>query len=417
MRVLYFSNTSFINPESGGYNGGGWISSLINEVNKSKDVQVAVCFFGYEDLKEVSSDLLFYQIKSVGKTNLILKTLNNISLLFPNHRKREESNYDYYKQKLRQIINDYKPDIIHVFGSEKEFGLVSYCGTTIPIILHIQGLINPIQNAYLPPFFSWDSLCKWYRPIDYLRTIVIKRKFEINANRERIILSNIKYFLGRTDFDKRVTSCFSPKSCYFHGAEILRKEFYEDVTRKTPNKLVIISTISQPLYKGFDNILKTAFVLKTYFNIDFEWRVYGNIKASTIERIVHINHKDVNVVLNGIVSALTLRNELISSTCYFHPSHIDNSPNGLCEAQILGIPVIACNVGGVSSLIDDMCTGFLIPDNDPFQAAYILRKLYEDTDLNRDIGSHSRKMALNRHNKNLIVKDLLSTYSQIITIH
>ena len=37
--------------------------------------------------------------------------------------------------------------------------------------------------------------------------------------------------------------------------------------------------------------------------------------------------------------------ELSSSRVYIHPAIIDNSPNSLCEAQIVGCPVIAANVG------------------------------------------------------------------------
>lgn len=54
---------------------------------------------------------------------------------------------------LRRVVEDFKPDVIEVFGSESSLGLVSTI-TDIPVILHIQEYLNPYQVAYLPPCIS-----------------------------------------------------------------------------------------------------------------------------------------------------------------------------------------------------------------------------------------------------------------------
>lgn len=41
------------------------------------------------------------------------------------------------------------------------------------------------------------------------------------------------------------------------------------------------------------------------------------------------------------------------------PSHIENSPNNLCEAMILGMPCIATDAGGTSTLLSNMKDGLL----------------------------------------------------------
>ena len=43
---------------------------------------------------------------------------------------------------------------------------------------------------------------------------------------------------------------------------------------------------------------------------------------------------------------------------------MDNSPNSLCEAMAVGMPVIASNIGGIPSLIDDEVNGLLFKVND-----------------------------------------------------
>lgn len=412
MRILFFSNIPI--DKGNVYNGGGWIYSLIDEMKKVPGMTIAIASCGATDFKGKSDGLIYYQIKSLSKNNIIIRGIQNISILFGNYEKKEEKEWIYYKERLRSIVDDFEPNVIQVFGSEQQFGLIS-CVTRIPVILHIQGLLNPCYNALLPPFFSWNNIINWLRPIRTIKILVRRKKYEIGAFREREILKNVNYFLGRTSFDKVVTRCFSPSSKYYYCSEILRNVFYEKNNRHIPQKLKIISTISHPYYKGYDNILKTAYVLKNYVNIDFEWFVYGNVKPNIIEKIVGINHVDVCIHLQGVVNANILKNEILASTCYFHPSHIDNSPNGLCEAQILGVPVLACNVGGVSSLVDNGSTGFLIPDNDPYQASYVIKLLYEDLSLNEMIGYNSKIVANKRHEKTSIVNDLINIYNEIKT--
>lgn len=72
--------------------------------------------------------------------------------LIVNERKR----IPLYEEIIRKPLEDFKPDVIMVFGSEMPFGLVAGI-TDIPVILHIQGILNPCLNAYLPPFVSWKE--------------------------------------------------------------------------------------------------------------------------------------------------------------------------------------------------------------------------------------------------------------------
>lgn len=52
------------------------------------------------------------------------------------------------------IIEDFQPDIIHVFGSEWCFGLVEKY-TNIPVVIHMQGSLPPYANAAFPPGYNF----------------------------------------------------------------------------------------------------------------------------------------------------------------------------------------------------------------------------------------------------------------------
>lgn len=407
MRILFFSNIPIIKKVHGSYNGGGWISSLIEELCKKTNCTIAVGFFGHTDEKQEYSNLVAYQIAT---GSILQKAIRKISLLSPFAKKIERNSWKYYEKKLLSVVNDFQPDIIHIFGSEYQFGLIAN-QTTVPTLLHIQGILNPCYNAFLSPFFSW-SVDK-INPLAIIKKYKLKKEWELACTREKEVLLRNQNYLGRTIWDKRMTKIFSPQSCYYYGGEILRDIFYKDWPRVLPERLTIISTISAPLYKGLDVILKTALLLKNAFHYDFCWKVYGNVTPKEIERIVGIKHQDVCVEINGVASADDLIFSISNATVFVHPSYIDNSPNSVCEAQMLGVPVIAANVGGLPSIIDDGKTGFLVPANDPYQTAYLIKKLFNNTELNRKIGDNAKKMSRERHNRDNIVQKLVCTYEKI----
>lgn len=408
MRVLWFTNTpSNYTDINGGYNGGGWISSLESEISKLDNIDLAISFvLNGEPFKVKQGGVTYYPIhgNNVG-------TIGKIKSLFMQGWIRQ--NEDMVAEYL-EVVSDFQPDIIQVFGSEEAFGLISKY-TSIPVVLHIQGILNPYLNAFLPPFIS---LSHYYWSCANLKTCFRNRyiycQWKRASFRELQILRNIKYFVGRTAWDERVTKVINPSCSYHYCSEILREVFYGDAARKIPENLVIVSTISSPLYKGYDLILKTAHILKHTMGVGFCWKIFGNVDSRLIEKDTGICSADVNVELKGVAKAEEIKQAILTCTAFVHPSYIDNSPNSVCEAQILGCPVVATNVGGIPSLIDDGKTGFLVPANDPYQMAYLIAELHKNKILNKTMGDAAREIATLRHDKKRIVGDLLLVYKNIL---
>lgn len=410
MKVLFFSNIPVEQSSNGGYNGGGWISSLINHLQNRSNVEVGVGYFGPKDFFVEKDGVSLFQIQTYSNKGKIKKIARVLELLGPNYLVAEKKKWKYYEKKISNVVNYFSPDIIQIFGSERHFGLIANV-VNVPVVLHIQGILNPCFNAFFPPGFSWqlNGLFK-----DKLKLFLDKRMWEQSCFREKEIFKRVRYYIGRTDWDERVTKIFNPNARYFYGSEILRNSFYEEKKRDIPFKLTIISTISSPFYKGFDMVLKTANILKKELSLDFEWKVFGNVNPKVSEKIVGLSHNEVNVAIMGVASQEQLQKEMCASTLYMHPSYIDNSPNSVCEAQLLGVTVIAANVGGVSSIVEDGKTGFLVPANDPYQAAYLIKKLNDNKQLNVEIGSNARKQACIRHDPEKIIRELFSTYECIL---
>jgi glycosyltransferase involved in cell wall biosynthesis len=182
---------------------------------------------------------------------------------------------------------------------------------------------------------------------------------------------------------------------------------------KESPKLILVSTVSKTSYKGFDFILKTAKLLKELSEIDFEWNVFGINDYKEWEKKLGINCAEVNVFLKGIASSETLVKNIQAGDIFIHPSYIDNSPNSICEAQMIGIPVISTNVGGISSLIENHETGYLVPANDPYTLVTRIIEIKRNKEEAIRIAENARNEAMIRHDKEKIKTDLLTVYNHL----
>ena len=411
MRILWFSLTpSLFNPKTNGYNGNGWVASLEQIARRDKEVELGVAFYFYSNEFRYDKDgVSYYPIKPL-RTSLLSKILGK--------GKDQEKTI---VAKCIEIIEDFKPDLIQIFGSENEFGLICKY-TNIPVVIHIQGCLPPYHNALFPvgmqksDFVLKKGLSLSYRFIGLRSEKAFRRK----AEREIEIIKSCNYFMGRTDWDKSLIGLFNPQATYFHCEEALRDSFinsnkrwkYSDGKKKT-----IISVISRPWYKGCDLILKTAALLKRFTDIDFEWRVYGIPEMKFFESVYGIKAKDVNVRIMGTASKEELVNALCSASCYVHPGYIENSPNSLCEAQFMGTPVLATYVGGIPSLIENGKDGILYPANAPYTAASLIKKIVTDSDLATSLSTNAYNRAHRRHDSDSIGLRLHEIYAIILKEH
>lgn len=415
MRVLWiggFGLKSLNDNNTSGYNGGGWLASLKKEIIKCSDVTLGIAFCKEHCFQKVVQDNISYYVVPNYHKSRKDKYLDFIHI---KDVTRDEIQWSHYENQLKMVIDDFKPDVIEIFGSEFYFSLAARVSKHIPTVLHFQGILSLYIYIFLPPGISkWQYIMSGkglrgkYNNFQYLAY------WQRSAYREKAVLKAVPHVIGRTDWDKQAIAVLNPNAKYHYGGEILRDVFYENKERTIPSKITISSTISFPTYKGYDVILKVANILKNELHLDFVWNVYGNINPDFIEKQVGLRHEGVDVRLCGVASPTQLRDALLESTMYFHPSYTENSPNSVCEAQILGVPVVASRVGGTDSLVEHGKTGFLYPVTDPYIAAYYIMYLVDNSDVNIAIGKAAKQVATARHDKKKIVNELMETYQEMI---
>ena len=395
--------------KDGGGVVGGWQDSLEEIIRTVEDIELYIAFEGF------SCDT----VKNIDGVTYIPVPTKDLSLI---ERRKERLSWKYNEKRVvkgaLEVIKTVKPDLIHVFGMEWSWASVaSY--TNIPIVIHIMGSMIPYYNGLFPPGYS-----KWDFYLDCFPNI--KKMFDYWASQKknlswRNLESNrwhiVKNYMGRTNWDRALMNTLQPSGNYYHVDEALRSAFLINKATwniPTGHKISLVSIGCSTFLKGIDVMLKTANVLRS-MNIDFEWSVAGAMHMNEkriAEKKEKLKFEENNIKILGYLNQKQLVELLRDSTIYVHAAYCENSPNSICEAQIIGVPIVSTNVGGISTLIRDC--GVLVPANDPWQLANAIVELWHDKERMEKMSKKGQLIASNRHNPDNIKKQLLDCYKNII---
>lgn len=414
MRVLWFSVTpSLYNTERNAHNGGGWIESLERLVTEHEDIELGIAFIT-GDNKAVPVERHGVKYYPIFIQRNRLERVKDMFCI---------AEYDNTAvKKYIEIVEDFKPQLIQVFGSEWNFGLIKEF-VKVPVIIHIQGFWPEYRNFTFPPGFSKTGyiLERWYKPQSVIHRYILERLSKERAIREEKILRMNQFYFGRTRWDKAIVYLYSPNSKYFFCSEALRLSIYSENRRwhfKERKTLNLITVGGGHVLKGYDFVLRTAKLLSEYAPFKFRWLLCGPTKENlkVFEKKTGVEHTKVNVFPLGKCSASQIKERLLESSVYVHTSYIDNSPNSVCEAQYLGLPVVATNVGGTISLFDESYPlDMMIPVNDPYYLTSKLIELQSNCNLQKKMSDLNYTIARFRHNEENIYSSLIHAYKTIIT--
>ncbi|MCC8426193.1 glycosyltransferase family 4 protein [Mucilaginibacter sp. UR6-11] len=408
MKVLWFCFTpslseSYLNDKP---TGGGWIKSLEKSIQSK--VHLSVAFYYEREVEPFTlGQTTYYPVKRFTNGDVSKIGRRVFNTLEP----KEDI------EKFVEIIDRIKPDVIHVHGTEFPFGLIQKF-TNIPTVVSIQGIITVYKYKYFSKITFLDVLRKArIKNLLFFRTAINTYfLFSKARNRELDIFKHTKNLIGRTAWDRRVSRVLAPQARYFHNDEILRDLFYTSEWQYQASAQLTLMTINGPdIYKGIETIIFSAHLLDLH-HINFKWGVAG---ISKTDEIVKIASKSTgkplsdNIIFMGKLDEQSLVDALLKANIYVATSHIENSPNSLCEALLLGMPCIATYAGGTGSLITDGHDGLLIQDGDPYSMTGAIIELNENKELAIAMGKKARIRGLLRHNIETITRELLAIYEDV----
>jgi len=351
-------------------------------------------------LKELSDiELTILSTTSFINTDVEKTTKDNIEFIFLKHKNHIITNELTFFQKRINVVKKYlssnynQYDLIHLHGSEHQYH-TSSLEIDLPKVLSIQGIVSEVAKV-IPNKLS----------VKYLT-------MKMGAFYEYRDLKKIPNFSCRTHWDSNFIKKVSPNSKVFQIWEMIRPSFFNDHFSTSKSKILFLGGTQK--LKGYEETLISFNILKE--KNDLKLIIGGNTDKRLIQKAIDKNNlrniKSDDIEVKGFLNENQIIELYKQSFCFVHPTYIDNSPNSVCEAQISGLPVIASNVGGVSSLIEHKKTGILT-DYNPKNIADSIQNLIEDNKLRENISENSRTVARKRHDPDTILNDNLKMYESI----
>lgn len=421
MKILWISNSPLpsISKDMGEkeVNVEGWKIKISKAIQKQNDLDLVICFPNLNIKKIIVGDVGGIKYYAFPKKN------------------RRKCNYNDNDEIIfENILNTELPDVIHVWGSEfpHSLAIARVCEKlkcVDRLVVSVQGLVSIYASHYelkLP-----KRLLFTYHPLDLLYSHSIsmgKKQFLERGKYEQQLFKIATNVIGRTDWDRACTKWMHPNRKYYFCNETLRDEFYSghwkyDMCRKYT---IFISQAYYPI-KGFHCLLDSLnFLIKEFPNI--EVRIAGanflkrdNLKkyllsdsyANYIRKRLNKENLKKHITFLGNLTASKMKEEYLNCNIFVSPSLIENSPNSVGEAMILGVPTISSDVGGIKNLLEHDKEGMIYPADEPYMLAYYIRKIFSDEKLARKLSENARNRALKIHNHEMNFQMLLEIYKDI----
>jgi glycosyltransferase involved in cell wall biosynthesis len=121
-----------------------------------------------------------------------------------------------------------------------------------------------------------------------------------------------------------------------------------------------------------------------------------------------------NIIFTGILSEEQMVGRFLKSNLFVCPSSIENSPNSVGEAQLLGVPCIGSFVGGMSDMITDEESGLIYRFEETEMLAEKVCRIFSDPSFAKKLSENGRIVAQLRHHKQVNATRLREIYSTIL---
>ena len=341
-------------------------------------------------------------------------------------------NYDTELEKrLFDITEKFKPDLVHCFGTEYPHTLAITKAFPYPekILIGIQGLCHKCADEYMANLPAEVQRSKSFRDLLKQDSIFEQyKKFVKRGANEIEALKRAQHVAGRTKWDKQSVKEVSLARYHFMN-ETLRSSFYEgdwDIDTCVPHS-IFMSQGDYPL-KGLHFVLQALPKVLEKFP-DTKLYIAGNnltkseslkdkIKISGygkyLKKLICENNLQDKVQFLGRLSAEEMKDRFLKSNLYICASVLENSPNSLGEAMLLGVPSLASETGGIPSVFEKEQDGLLFEPANVEDLADKIVYLFSNPEKMLGYAKRAKEHAKATHNPDENYQRLLEIYREIV---
>ena len=388
---------------------GGWLSSLVP--NLRQKIEIIVCFpyaRGSSPVWGETVGLNYYGfVESADSTETFIS-----------------------------IIQKYSPDLIQIWGTEYKHCLdmvnaAERLNMSDRVVIHIQGLVS-IYGRYHYYCGLPEKICKYGSVSEWKNRNTIeyqKKGFEKSGIYEIEALRKVRHVMGRTDWDEACTKQINPHITYHFCNESLRDSFYRNHWNisECRKHSIFVSQSSYPI-KGFHLMLDAMpMILEKYPDTKLFTTGYKPKKPENWGQMLRQQsypkyileqldryHLHENVSFLGFLDETEMCEQYLKSNVFVSPSSIENSSNSVGEAMLLGLPVVASDVGGIKNLMEHNREGYIYQQDAPYMLAYYVCKVFEDDEKAVELGRNAHVKASIIYNREINSEALMNIYISIL---
>ena len=392
---------------------GGWVESMAAKLSENNDIELGIVCKCEENLNfcEVIDGITYFSLYYTSSTSL-----------------------SELESKCNEIVTKFNPDIVNIEGTEflhARAMQLSAKNHNIPAVVSLQGILNG-QYAYqcgqLPVddmMFSKSLTNIFSAWIMHLRKT---RWYKPRMKPEKEIIENADYILGRTTWDRAHSYAINPNAKYYPCSRILRAPFYEEKwsLEKTERHSIYVGNGYNALKGAHFVVMALPYLIREYPDVKVYIAGYKPYQendkrsilkkgyAAYLKKLIYDLGVQDHIEFTGPLKAPQVAQTLSKVNAYVLCSTIENSPNTLGEAMMVGTPCVSAYVGGVSDMAEDGKEALFYRNDDPKLLAWNLKRIFDSDELALALSEAGKKKARITHDPERNAQLLIDAYTDIL---
>lgn len=388
---------------------GGWVEAMAEQLKKRDDVELGIAC-----KTDCDKDVC-----------VLIDNVKYYTISYKNSKTLED-----FEKRCKNIYDDFKPDIVHIEGTEfvHSSAMMNVCDCKS--VVSLQGILHGYYD-YQCGMLQMDELMLSSSLTEIVTGWLLHLRkrywFKKRLKSERRVMEKADYFIGRTSWDKAHSYTINPSAEYFSCCRILRKPFYthfwgEDGVEEHSlyvgngyNALkgvhFVISALPQ-LIREYPDVKVYVGGTKPFCKGD-KRPLYKRGYGAYVERLIKKLGVEEHIEFLGELNAEQVASRLAKTHAYILCSTIENSPNTLGEAMMIGTPSVAAYVGGVSDMAVDREEALFFRSGDPSYMAWRVKEIFDNPELAKKLSENGKRRARKNHDEKENVERLLEIYKAI----
>ena len=336
----------------------------------------------------------------------ILKEYGVEPIVIPDIQRNLSLSNDYkaYK-KIKRILQEIQPDIVHTHASKAGFlGRAAAISLNIPVVVHT--FHGHVFHSYFGPLKTglFKQIERYLaRKSTGIIAISALQKAEL-VEVHRIAPAN-KVQVIPLGFDLKKFS---------EDTDVKRKQIRQEYGLKDDEVAIAIVGRLAPV-KDHDYFLQV--IENVLSSTEVPIRVFivgdGSEKEHIQQKVAAINQKHPgSIVMTSWILDISTFNQGMDIVCL--TSKNEGTPVSIIEAQASGLPVVSTDVGGVRDILADGQAGFVIKRENIETYIDKLRLLIEDPSLRNKFANFGKQSVMEEFSYHRLVKDMSSYYKTML---